>query len=204
MLPETVSKAIKDEQINVIALTEGYHHIKTRFTHQAITCKVIHGRVGENYVLVPKKTNTSRFDFSTCGRELWDYNHKQFRETGKIFTNKYVAEVVQKYKVTNNVLKLWEEVCTELFPLWNPENGPYKYCCDAAEQGRNAYILLFRVFEVAENVEKYLGYIGGQAAKLKGQFQANKILPVLSDQEFNTQRCLLENILKTFHIPASY
>ncbi len=185
----TVTRCVKDEQVNVLAMTEG---VEWRgLFHQTILCK----KVPEDTfcILVPKLWPASYFMKSMVGKgfqsqlkEKYGYNLSRFR-------NVYVGEVVKSFPVPNNSIDLWLELCPEVFPLWDPAGGPF----DKIKQYRSD-IVLFRVYETDTPVDEYIKDIHVRQPALPNP-DGVKIeigAPVVDDDEFRRQQNILERILE--------
>ena len=186
----TVTHCIKDEQINVVAMTEGVSW-KGQF-HQTILCK----RLPEDvyYILVPKVYSRSQFKKSIVGKGFQRYINDEYGRPDLIgFRNANVAYSVKSYWLVNNSVDLWREICGELFPLWDPEEGPFSHVATY-----NSNIVLFRVYETEDSVEKYVENPNVRTPKLINPSGVKITIgkPVIDNTEFLRQQQILENILK--------
>ena len=110
----TVSDVRRNEQVNIVALSEGKQTILcSNLTH----CKF--------YALWPMVGDSTRFTLSKEGEEYQTRNRRSWDPRLDTFPRKYIATVYAYSKVRNNTIKYWEELKNSgLFIYWDPEKGP--------------------------------------------------------------------------------
>ncbi|MBI4288966.1 MAG: hypothetical protein HY671_11120 [Chloroflexi bacterium] len=187
-----VSRCIEDEQINVVAMTEGVPSNMGPF-HQAILCKRRDKVPRETLfcILVLKTESRSLFRRSSKGetnqREISDRYGLSLAK----FRNAYLAQVAKVFDLPENSRALWREICPEHFPLWEPIEGPYAHI-----QEHESSIVLLRVYETAQTVDKFVK--DGRQPRVvdPGQADIAIVRPVIDDMEFRRRQSVLEDILK--------
>lgn len=151
-----IDRCLKDEQINFAATTEGISIKGERF-YQTIICKDPQKYpIGKLYFLVPKVTSKSNFQRSLAGLNYQNSINSDYGKELQRFPNVYVAQAVIGYPVLDKneprrSLPLLEKLCKELFPLWEPAQGPLAHM---EEHGSS--IIAFRVYRTAADVRKHI------------------------------------------------
>lgn len=188
-----VDRCLKDEQINIVAMTEGIP-VNGECFYQTITCKnPLKYPVDKLYFLVPKVTTKSDYQRSIAGLNFQKSINSDYGEELQKFPNVYVAQAVIDYPVFNRdnpqgSLPLLEQLCQELFPLWEPERGPLAYM---QEHSRSS-IIAFRVYRTDEDVGKHIkSYRKKVPAVRDGGAKATILHTVISDDEFRRQQLIL-------------
>lgn len=190
----TVNRCVKDEQVNVLAMTEGVVW-KGKLFHQTILCKNREKVPKETLfcILVPKAYPSSEFMKSPDGKMYQKQINAKYGPDLAGFRNAYVAQVVKLFGLPNNNAAMWNEICEKLFPLWDPKEGPYKHIKE-----HRSNIVLFRVYETVETVDEY---VKDPHLRRPGLLDPDGVdiaigAPVTDDVEFERQQSILEDILK--------
>jgi hypothetical protein len=188
-----IDRCLKDEQINIAAMTEGIPVKGERF-YQTIICKDPQKYpIDKLYFLVPKVTTKSDYQRSIAGLNFQKSINSDYGKELRRFPNMYVAQAVIDYQVNEprRRLPLVEKLCKELFPLWEPAQGPLAHM---EEHGSS--IIAFRVYRTAADVRKHIkSYRKRVPAVRDGGANVTVLHAVTSDAEFRRQQLTL---LKTF------
>jgi len=187
----TVSDVRRNEQVNIVALSEGKQTILcSNLTH----CKF--------YALWPMVGDSTRFTLSKEGEEYQTRNRRSWDPRLDTFPRKYIATVYAYSKVRNNTIKYWEDLKNSgLFIYWDPEKGPYKFYLTA----KSSEIQMLRVYEVDEDLRPYIKPNAGykNAPLWTGERFVCMAKPILSDKEMREQKGIFDNILKKYGNPRS-
>jgi len=138
----TVDMVLKDEIVNVFAMTYGYFDFGLE--HQIILCKKTPLEPAVPYILIPKQT-LPEFRLS-------DFGHKYQRFVRrKDFRTEYICYVESNLPIRVDP-KLFQELAKEgFFSIWHPE-APLKYFDDQEE----GYLALFKVYRIRKPIKDYL------------------------------------------------
>lgn len=182
-----VSHCLKDEQINIRAMTEGINFDNKRF-FQTILCKKV--VINRWYILVPKVQEKSSFERSEKGKLYQRESNILYGERFDDFPLKYVAKAVDNISLehVNNTMKFWSNVCERLFPLWNAQS-PQSHIAT-----HNSYIVLFRVYETSESLNGHIENRDKRRPSCLRQLPIKEYNPVIDDKEFNDQWNFLKDI----------
>lgn len=185
----TVNHCLKDEQINVAAMTLGIPNGKETF-YQTIICKNTNQcPVGNIYILVPKVTGSTEFQKSIAGINFQTMINKNYGFELECFKNNYIAQSVTNYPIHN--LNDLEILCKDIFPLWEAKGGPYEHINE-----HNSDLVAFRVYKITENL---VGHIKNPRSRRpainNGSVRVNILQPVLDDKRFRYQQVKLLKLL---------
>ncbi len=187
-----VARCLKDEQINIVAMTEGIP-VKGERLYQTIICKdPLKYPIGELYFLVPKVTTKSDFQRSIAGLNYQKSINSDYGEEVQEFLNVYVAQAIIDYPVLDRnepqrSLAFLKELSQELFSLWEPRLGPLEHM---VEHGSS--IIAFRVYRTDADVRKYIkSYRKRVPSVCDAGAEVTAQQPVISDVEFRRQQLTL-------------
>lgn len=188
MSSQFISGCIKDEQSNIVAMTEGVRY-KGKHFHQTILCK--NKEIKCWYIFAPKVTLQSDYKLNSFGEMFQSTITSHYGKELQSFKNYYAAYADTSYPVgKNNNLKLWESICAELFPLWEPSSP------DNHIKEHNSKIMLFRVYKADAIVDNLIKDRKIRLPALKKRLtHINLKDPVINDREFERQKNTLEKIL---------
>lgn len=182
-----VNRCIKDEQINILAMTEGIPRGEKVF-HQSILCK----NVAPNSFccLVPKLQPTTGYQRSVEGLNYQTLINEKYGIELQGFRIRYVAEVLfTEHNQSIRYKSTWQEVSPLLFPLWEPEGGPLACLIEHKKSG----LVAFRVYRTEEEMTPH---ISGRNRRKPGiNTQVTIQSPVLDDQDFREQQREIFSIL---------
>ncbi len=187
-----VTRCIKDEQINILAMTEGVSSEDGRF-YQTVICKrPSQVRVGDFYFLTPKVGYKSEFQKSFKGLNYQSEINNKYGYDLHGFNNCYIAQAVFEYPMLegnnpNGTLYKLKMIKHNIFPLWESEGGPLHHMKEHASS-----LFAFRVYKIAENAASFIKnpreritvVIGGEA-------KVTVLQPVLEDEKFRIQQVQL-------------
>lgn len=184
-----ISKCLKDEQINIAAMTQGIS-IKNHHFYQTLLFKNIF-KLNEFYCLLPKYTPGTNFQRSIAGINYQTKINSSSGEHMENFPCKYIAQAVFSYPVFNENqstdIALLEDITPDLFPLWQPQNGPNKYL----QEHINSEVVCFRVYEIQEDLSPSVKNPKARRPTLLNPEYVKIVSPVISDDEFISQQLLL-------------
>ena len=180
--------SLKDEQINILAMTKGFQFKNKNFI-QTILCKKV--QIKKWYILVPKLQKISVFSKSSRGLIVQNLANDFYGDRFEKFPLTYVAYSEYLYRLPDNknTYNIWEQICTNIFPLWDPIS-PKSHV-----SGHNSDIVLFRVYKTNENLESLIENKDGRRPSCKPYSYFSIDSPVISDEEFSDQKTILEDIL---------
>ena len=189
MSTESIKFALRDEIVNVFAMT--YGHINSKMPYQFILCKkkpFKRDRKGP-YLLDCKKSKNI-FKLSRIGEEyLKSIKDKELKLN-------YIAYVEDQIEINlKDDISVIDRICEEgYFQVWNPY-APKEYF-KGLDKG---YIILFRVYEIEEEVNSELLNKGRSGRNFyygleeKVDFKIKK--PVIKDKEYFKLKNSLINII---------
>jgi len=193
----TVSRCLKDEQINIAAMTKGNKVNSEYHFYQTIIFKDSRKYpLGELYFLIPKIQNTSEFTRSIPGIDFQIDINKKYGDELLEFPINYVAQGVINYPLFDRArpessLGLINTLCQELFTLWEPRWGPQEHMME-----HDSEIIAFRVYEISEDMRNYIRNYRGRVPSVEGGVaQVTIKQPILSEHKFRFQQVELLKIL---------
>lgn len=191
-----VTKCIKDEQINILAMTEGVTSEDGRF-YQTVICKrPSQVRVGDFYFLTPKVSYKSEFQKSFKGLNYQSEINNKYGYHLHGFNNNYIAQAVFEYPMLEEKNHKWtldklKMIKHNIFPLWESEGGPLLHM-----EEHNSSLFAFRVYKIAENAASFIKNTGGRIpAVINGKAEVTVLHPVLEDEKFRIQQVQLLKVM---------
>lgn len=185
----TISKCLKDEQINIAAMTQGINNKDHNF-YQTLLFKNIF-KLKELYCLLPKYTSGTNFQRSIAGINYQVKINSSYGEYLENFPCKYIAQAVFSYPAfgnnTDSNIALIDDITPELFPLWQPENGPNKYL----QEHMNSELVCFKVYEIEDDLRKFMPNPKARRPTLYAPIDIRIVKPIIPDDEFIRQQLLL-------------
>lgn len=190
----TINNVHRNEQINIAALCAG---------HQVIMCDNEMTNVSNDYyLLIPMQgidTPFGEYKRNDFGEYFQDQAERKWGKKFEKFPRTYVAQVQRRPLLANNILRFWEELMDKgLFDLWDPKDGPVKWCQDHT----NPHLPILRVFEIERDLASYIDFYkpGNQPYLVEKEIRT-KATPVLTDEEFEKQCNSLLEIFKKHKLP---
>lgn len=186
-----VRYAIRDEYINVMAMTKG--GISAKYPYQIIICKRTPISNENGLFLLDAKKSTSTYELSGTGKK---YYADLLDNKASEYTHEFAARIDCQLKV-KIVPELFEMLYKEgLFSIWTVD-APLKYF-EGCETG---YLVVFRVFRFKQSVRESLlekwrkgrNYL----FKLCEEVNVDIDRPVVEDDKFSVMKNNLLGILKT-------
>lgn len=183
-----IKYALRDERVNIIALT--YGRLPGNNEYQIMLCKklIIPKENYGPFLLIPKLSQP-QYLLSTIGNEYLRVvqNHD--------YKNKYIAYIDAYIKISINIDIFNALYSNGFFSIWDP-GSPVKYF-DGNKEG---YLVLFRVYEAKDIIPNYLFAEGARGRnfyfKLKEPIYSEVIKPVLDDEIYQNMKIELLRILE--------
>lgn len=177
---------------NAKAMIEGFEK-NGKLIHQCIYCEVKNKQFPK---LITLNKGNTRFTLSEIGKQL---------DAGFYsIPYKYIASLEKEYFINYNS-KIWEKICNNgLFDIWEPE-APHNRFGESELNSNQFRILLLRIYEIEEEFNKSEVREGGARHHIITRNNLNVTIkrPIISDEEFNRIKELLEESIKEYQTGSS-